>query len=468
LELKAPFPYFGGKKSVASLIWARLGDVDNFIEPFCGSAAVLIGRPSRPRIETINDVDCYVANFWRATLVEPNAVAIHADHPVNETDLHSRHRWLVLSPAAADFRERMRADPDYFDAKVAGWWAWGLCCWIGSGWCTVGAEWDQRPQLEDSGGRGVLGDVPDQLPKLAGGGKKTKTTSYGGSHIHADQISEPSNKMPRLNGARKGDEYYGGLGVHLDKIDVPDKRPILAGPANESGRREHYGLGVNAMSHDVQEKRPQLHTGNSEAGRGVHSKGPSDTNRPQLADAHSRGRGVHANDAAGTCEQRREWLIDWFGRLRDRLRTVRVCCGDWKRVCSSPSVTTRLGLTGIFLDPPYAKTRTDGSENRSGDLYANDKTQDVDQLVRDVRSYCLERGADPRMRIALAGYEGEGHETLEQAGWSVVAWKAAGGYGNRTQQGKENAARERIWFSPHCIQTMNDRTPLFAALDDEN
>jgi hypothetical protein len=84
LELKAPFPYFGGKKSVASLIWARLGDVDNYIEPFCGSAAVLIGRPSRPRIETINDVDCYVANFWRATSTDPMTVAIHADWPVNE------------------------------------------------------------------------------------------------------------------------------------------------------------------------------------------------------------------------------------------------------------------------------------------------------------------------------------------------------------------------------------------------
>ena len=40
-------------------------------------------------------------------------------------------------------------------------------------------------------------------------------------------------------------------------------------------------------------------------------------------------------------------------RLADRLRLTRVCCGDWIRVCQSRSVTTRLGLTGIFLDPPY-------------------------------------------------------------------------------------------------------------------
>jgi hypothetical protein len=37
--------------------------------------------------------------------------------------------------------------------------------------------------------------------------------------------------------------------------------------------------------------------------------------------------------------------------------------------------------------------------------------------------------------------------------------KATGGYGN--QSGNENASRERIWFSPHCISELN-RFPLFA------
>ena len=70
-KLKAPFPYFGGKSRVANLVWETLGDCDNFIEPFCGSAAVLLGRPHSPRIETVNDADCYVANFWRATSQAP-------------------------------------------------------------------------------------------------------------------------------------------------------------------------------------------------------------------------------------------------------------------------------------------------------------------------------------------------------------------------------------------------------------
>jgi hypothetical protein len=162
-------------------------------------------------------------------------------------------------------------------------------------------------------------------------------------------------------------------------------------------------------------------------------------NRPQLADAHSRGRGVHANDNAGTCAERRAWLLDWFGRLRDRLRSVRVCCGDWLRVCDSESVTTRLGLTGVFFDPPYAK-----AAKRAKGLYASDSLTVAD----DVRRYCLERGQNPLMRVALAGYEGEGHEVLQQHGWRVVHWKSNGGYGNR--KGNENRKRERLWFSPHC------------------
>jgi hypothetical protein len=134
--LKAPFPYFGGKRTIAALAWSRLGDVGNFIEPFAGSLAVLLLRPTPPRIETVNDLDCMVANFWRATQHDPEAVAAYADGPVNEADLHSRHRWLVLSDEARIFRWRMRRNPRYYNAKIAGWWCWGLCCWIGGGWCT--------------------------------------------------------------------------------------------------------------------------------------------------------------------------------------------------------------------------------------------------------------------------------------------------------------------------------------------
>lgn len=66
-DLRAPFPWFGGKSRVAHLVWSAFGaDVANYVEPFAGSLAVLLARPGEPRIETVNDLDGYLVNFWRA------------------------------------------------------------------------------------------------------------------------------------------------------------------------------------------------------------------------------------------------------------------------------------------------------------------------------------------------------------------------------------------------------------------
>jgi hypothetical protein len=136
----APFPWFGGKARVASRIWARLGDIDNYVEPFCGSAAVLLAAPSPPKIATLNDADGYVANFWRALIADPDAVAQHLDWPVNEIDLFARHVWLIKR--SGELRQQLEAEPEWYDAKVAGWWCWGACAWIGTGWCSGEGPWN--------------------------------------------------------------------------------------------------------------------------------------------------------------------------------------------------------------------------------------------------------------------------------------------------------------------------------------
>jgi DNA adenine methylase len=181
MTLVAPFPWFGGKRRVAAEIWARFGDVRNYVEPFFGSGAVLLARPKPFRgVETINDADGMVSNFWRALQAAPNDVARWADWPVSEADLHARHYWLIT-----EGRERLAhilGDPAGFDAQVAGWWVWGICAWIGSGWCSgegpwqwAGDEWTRNagqginhklPHLGDAG-RGVN----RQLPHLGNAGQ---------------------------------------------------------------------------------------------------------------------------------------------------------------------------------------------------------------------------------------------------------------------------------------------------------
>lgn len=391
-ELKAPFPYFGGKSTIADIVWQHLGNPDNFIEPFFGSGAVLLLRPGPPKIETANDVNTYLSNFWRSTQYDPEGVAEYADWPVSEVDMHARHKYLVLSDDAREFREKMRADHDYYNVKFAGYWVNGICAWIGAGWCVEPGEDSHGP--------------------------------HGGSGERLPYLSRPGADL-----AGKGVRVEGQHGP----IGGSGKRKI-----NVDNQGVHNGLGSVGKHGPVGgsgERRARLNAGHG-PGNGINA------GRPQLADAYSRGRGVNGNDQAGTCAERRAWLLDWFCRLRDRFRTVRVCCGDWTRVCSSPSVLTRLGTTGVFLDPPYS-----AKANRSKSLYATDSMT----VANDVRAWCLKWGSNKLMRIVLCGYEGEGHEELEKHGWKVHAWTAQGGYGNKNKKGNKNKTRERLWISPHCI-----------------
>lgn len=132
--IKPPFPWFGGKSRAIDVVWPRLGNVPNYVEPFFGSGAMLLGRPdfdpdTTPVLETINDKDCYLANFWRAIQAAPDQVAHYADRPVNEADLHAVHYWFTRRDRD-DFRERMVTDPRFYDPELAGWWIWGINAWI--------------------------------------------------------------------------------------------------------------------------------------------------------------------------------------------------------------------------------------------------------------------------------------------------------------------------------------------------
>ena len=352
-ELKAPFPYFGGKRRVAATVWERFGLADNYVEPFFGSGAVLLGRPTPfDGTETVNDFDGLIANFWRALQSDPEAVAFHADWPVNENDLHSRHAWLVGRKDS--LQSRLEGDPDYFDAKVAGWWAWGLSCWIGSGFCSGKGPW------------------------------------------HVVEAEDGTSQLVRLGDA--------GRGVHRQLVHLGD------------------------------------------AGRGVHRK------RVHLGGA---GQGVHRkHDDHGAA------LRHYFAAMADRLRHVRVCCGDWSRACGDtplfPGYRSDPNYrTAVFLDPPYA-----GTADRDADLYRVDCLA----VAHAVREWAIDRGDDPRLRIALCGYEGE---HVMPASWSCVEGKAGQGYGVQSKDGYANAGRERIWFSPHCLDPEADRMPLFAGLEEE-
>ena len=145
--LTAPFPWFGAKRRWADLVWQRFGDdLGAYVEPFAGSLAVLLHRPEPVPREVVCDTDGALCNFWRAIRADPEAVARWADYPTIHQDLTARHRWLIQW--AIDNAPKLSEDPDYYDAKAAGWWVWGISLWIGPGWCQPGP---QRKAADASG-----------------------------------------------------------------------------------------------------------------------------------------------------------------------------------------------------------------------------------------------------------------------------------------------------------------------------
>jgi hypothetical protein len=184
--LAAPFPWFGGKRRAAAAVWSALGDPGGYVEPFAGSAAVLLARPraSGRRVETVNDADGWLVNAWRAIRLNPAGVAAHAHGPVTEIDYHARLAWLQ-ERRTPDLVAWLEGDPEHHDPKAAGWWLYVLACGIGDPfgtgpWRVVDGHLRKLPHLGDAG-RGVnrelphLGDagqgVKRELPHLGNAGQ---------------------------------------------------------------------------------------------------------------------------------------------------------------------------------------------------------------------------------------------------------------------------------------------------------
>jgi len=132
--MKAPFPYFGGKSKIAHLVWQALGQPRHYIEPFFGSGAVLLARPGYDpahHTETVNDKDGFVANVWRSLKFSPDQVAEWCDWPINQVDLCARRQELIRNEER--LLENLKADPEWHDPVIAGYWIWAASCWIGNG-----------------------------------------------------------------------------------------------------------------------------------------------------------------------------------------------------------------------------------------------------------------------------------------------------------------------------------------------
>lgn len=170
---KTPWPFFGGKADAADAVWAAIGDVPHYVESFAGSLAVLLRRPHVANrtyySETVNDVDGLICNAWRAIQWHPDATAEAASWPVCEADMHARHLAILKWRRERDL-ERLMGDPMWCDPVIAGWWIWGTCCWIGSGWCSGRGPWIVGADGRITRRSGKEDGVKRQLPHLGNDG----------------------------------------------------------------------------------------------------------------------------------------------------------------------------------------------------------------------------------------------------------------------------------------------------------
>lgn len=231
----SPFVWFGGKRKVANLVWDRLGDVNHYIEPFFGSGAVLLRRPTSHKLETVNDADGLLANFWRSIKVNPELVAVHSANPVNECDLHARHLWLVGKKE--NITLRLMADPDWHNAKAAGWWVWGVNCWIGGGFCSGEGPWiNYGGEFVKRGNAGQ--GVNRQLPHLGDAGqgvnrKEFLTDWFADISTRLENVRVACGDWSRVCGSSVRRASGGICGVFLDPPYDPSMRTSVY--AEESG-----------------------------------------------------------------------------------------------------------------------------------------------------------------------------------------------------------------------------------------
>ena len=443
MSLIAPFPYYGGKRRAAADIWERFGDPTVYVEPFFGSGAVLLHRDDPCSREIACDIDGHVVNFWRAVRGAPDEVAYWADYPTYHHDLTARHRWLVATQPERD--PHLRNDPDWFDAKAAGWWVWGISSWVGSGWCRSDL-WEQRPDAKGSG-QGVqvqrknLPSVQDQRPhsKNHAGGQ--------GVQVQAepwDQIPNPTSQgvkvnrknLPEVWDQRPSVEHKGG-GRGVQAQAVHDKRPL----ANDRGG----GRGVQVQRIEVHDKVPQ--TAIKPGGRGVNAQRTQLPDKRPHSKDHPDGSGVHVQrlDAAPELSNAGaigsgERLIPWFQALAQRLAGLIILDRDWQSALTptllmdtptSPDVDA-----AIFLDPPYELGE------RNDHLYDSDRSGESPATA--AWEWAVEHGE--RYRIAYAAHEGD-FELPD--GWSQTTYRMSGR--------KRDAKNEAVYFSPACLDPNQTR-----------
>ncbi|MFD5903608.1 DNA adenine methylase [Streptomyces microflavus] len=116
--MKSPVPYFGAKGRTAPWITSLLPPHRHYVEPYCGGLSVLLAK--RPAVmETVNDLDGDLVNFWRMLRERPEDLVRACDltpharaeltaawDPTTDEVERARRVWVRLSQGRGGMMRR--------------------------------------------------------------------------------------------------------------------------------------------------------------------------------------------------------------------------------------------------------------------------------------------------------------------------------------------------------------------------
>ena len=415
-RLKAPFPWAGGKGRWCDDINARLGaDCSTYNEPFAGSLAVLLSRAPAQR-EVVCDTSGLLVNCWRSIVHDPQAVAYWGDWPTLHDCLIARRRWL--GAWVREHSAKLQEDPDYYDAKAGGWWAWAMSHSI-RGNADMGLT--SRPAV----------------PRMAGQstGAGSLAAQRGGNdvpHMYGDKQTGQGIQTHR-KGARGGVPFMankdvGSQGIAAQRgVPAPQNRGYgdgIAATKGVDGRRPGLGSpfsggqGLQAHKHDG--RQPHLNTVRSSPGRGV---------------------SVHrkAGGAAGAQPTSERWG-PWMDALCARLKQVVVLNRPWRSACTPAALASRAGgVVAVLLDPPYI------TAGRSKLYEADGDADEVNRTAQESYEWALKHGGE--FRIAYCHTAG----SFEfPADWEIQTKKYTG-------TNRDERTQDAVAYSPRCLRPGRER-----------
>jgi site-specific DNA-adenine methylase len=422
--LRPPYTWMGGKRQMADRIWEAFGPTEkifNYVEPFFGGGAVLLARPKSSdgspswegNLETINDLDGFITNFWRATVADPETVAYYADTPIREADLFATRKWLHAQ--RTNLQDNLEQDIDYYDARAAGYWVQVISCWLGT-------PEDCFKMVESK--ESLRSRVPNCGDSSHGRGPGTESLR---------------RKVPDCSTSANSR----GTGTESLRRKVPDcgTSANCRGSGTESLRRRvpNCGDSANCRGTGTESLRRRVpKCGDCSNGRG----NGTESLRRRVPDcnnsSNARGSGTESLRRTGLESKglkNNGVLLEHILKLASRMRFVRAFCGDWDKRCGNgviktPSSKDRCAC--VFMDPPYISTK---------DHYQITEGEELVAVAAAKRA--VELGKLERVKVVFTHDKcDEIDNILLPEGWRVI---------DTTRKGwSKSSQKEALYLSPNC------------------